>query len=218
MLQIYKDPHYVSEFSIYSERHNGTNFLQSSIEQSFNLKFTSFYGGKHWMGYADPDKIKYGARNVLFFGIVRHPYDWIYAFYNMPHHVPKHIKSNRFSFLSSEWYSVNNNKQEIMHDRNFLTNERYKNIFELRSTKIRYLVETMPLISSNYVLVTYEYFTKYYDKFLQNVSDRYKLIRKKNNLQAIIKEPITILDHNIKSIIDSNIDWNLESVFGYCAR
>jgi hypothetical protein len=218
MIQIYRDPHYIEKFAIYGERHSGTKFLQNSIEQCFNINLTSFYGGKHWMGYADHNKIKYDARNVLFFGIVRHPYDWIYAFYNMPHHVPKHIKGNIFSFLSNEWYSINPDKTEIMHDRNFNGGKRYRNIFELRLTKIDYLINTMPIIANNYILITYEYFTKNYSKILDMISDRFKMKKNNVNLKAVIKKPIKIPDVKIKSIIDNNIDWELESTLGYFPR
>ena len=53
-------------------------------------------------------------------------------------------------FLNKEFWSFNDNKmnrdtkKEIMHDRNIYTGVRYKNIFELRHTKIKWMLEDLP--------------------------------------------------------------------------
>ena len=43
-----------------------------------------------------------------------------------------------------------------MTDRNIETNERYKNIFELRHIKNKFLIEKMPTLVKNYCLITYD--------------------------------------------------------------
>ena len=43
-----------------------------------------------------------------------------------------------------------------MDDRNIYTGERYKNIFELRHTKIKYMVEDLPNRVKNYIFIRYE--------------------------------------------------------------
>lgn len=217
MIQVYRDPHYIHKFAIYGERHSGTKFLEETIKQTFDLEITKFFGFKHWMGFADPSSIRYKDRGILFFGIIRHPYDWISAFFNMPHHVPRHNRNKLEKFLLNEWYSVDNNGQEIIFDRNYLTKLRYKNIFELRKFKTLYLADTMPLTAQNYILVTYEFLINHYDKFLNIVSDRFQLLKKGTGSKPFTK-PQLILDNHIKKIIDSNIDWSVESVFGYTPR
>jgi hypothetical protein len=220
MIQIYRDPHYIEKFAIYGERHSGTNFLEETIKKTFELDITHFFGFKHWMGFANPNKITYWNRGILFLGIVRHPYEWLNGFFNMPHHVPRHNRNSFERFLLNEWYSENLQRQEIMQDRNYTTQPntvRYKNIFELRKLKTIYLSEIMPMIAKNYVLVTYEFFTKYHDKFVQMISDRFSLLRKNDPPKPFFK-PNIILNENIKKIIDSNIDWSVESVFGYAPR
>jgi hypothetical protein len=220
MIQIYKDPHYIERFAIYGERHSGTNFLQQTISQAFKIDITSFFGHKHWMGFANEAKISCN-RQILFFGIVRHPYDWLNGFFKLPHHVPK---CNQFffeKFLLNEWYSIDNNKKEIMSDRNFTTKPnlvRYKNIFELRKTKINFLSETMPEIAKNYVLINYEFLVNYHEKFIKLISSRFNLpLINKSPVAPIYKNPI-ILDTKIKNIVDSNIDWSSELIFGYGPR
>jgi hypothetical protein len=220
MIQIYRDPHFIDKFAIYGERHSGTKFLEETIKKTFEIDITQFFGFKHWMGFANPDKITYWDRGILFFGIVRHPYEWLNSFFNLPHHVPKHNRVSFEKFLLNEWYSIDNNKQEIMVDRNYITRPdavRYKNIFELRKLKIIYLSEIMPMIAKNYILTTYEFFIRYHNQFIKMVSDRFSLLKKNTPPKSFVK-PNIILDQNIKNIIDSNIDWSVESIFGYAPR
>ena len=48
-------------------------------------------------------------------------------------------------FLFDEFYSINDNNNEIMkEDLNFITGNKYKNIFELRFLKNYYLIKNMP--------------------------------------------------------------------------
>ena len=53
-------------------------------------------------------------------------------------------------FLNKEFWSFNDNNgnrdttKEILEDRNIYTGERYKNIFELRHTKIKWMLEDLP--------------------------------------------------------------------------
>ena len=43
-----------------------------------------------------------------------------------------------------------------MEDRNINTGERYKNIIELRSVKLRWMLEKLPALAKNCILMTYE--------------------------------------------------------------
>lgn len=220
MIQIYRDSHFIEKFSIYGERHTGTKFLEESIQSTFNIDITSFFGFKHWMGFTKPEIITYKNRGVLFFGTIRHPYDWLNSFFKLPHHVPKHNRNTFENFLLNEWYSIDQNKQEILKDRNLLTAPdyiRYKNIFELRKVKLEYLTFAMPEIAKNYVLTTYEFMTNYHHQFINLISNRFSLLKIGTPATPIIR-PKIVLDQNIKHIIDSNIDWSLESIFGYVPR
>jgi hypothetical protein len=220
MIQIYRDSHYIEKFAIYGERHSGTNFLEHTINTTYNIDITHFFGFKHWMGFANPDKIKYWNRGILFFGIIRHPYEWLNSFFNVPHHVPRHNRNSFDNFLLNEWYSIDRTQSEIMADRNYTTQPdliRYKNIFELRKYKTIYLADIMPTIAQNYVLTTYEFLINYHTKFLNLISDRFHLLPKGISAKPFHK-PQIVLDKNIKEIIDSNIDWSVESVFGYSPR
>ena len=77
--------------------------------------------------------------DVLFIGIVRNPYDWLGSFKRQPHHVAPELTKSWESFLLSEFWSTHNGN-ELMDDRNYETKNRYKNIFELREQKNKYLL------------------------------------------------------------------------------
>ena len=66
------------------------------------------------------------------------------------------MTENIDSYLNDTFYSVYNDNREIMIDRNIDTGERYKNIFELRLIKNKYLIEKMPKLVKNYCLITYD--------------------------------------------------------------
>lgn len=218
MLYLCRDSHYIDKFTIYGERHSGTNFLESCIKQQFGLDITYFYGFKHWMGFAKPEVISYN-RQVLFIGIVRNPYDWLAAFYNAPHHVPRFNSLNINTFLTNEWYSIDCHNNEIMYDRNFTSKpyKRYHNIFEMRRTKYIYLSQVMPLIAKNYILLSYDSFLKNHTNYLNIIGNRY-------HLKTINKPPIPVekksynFDLPIKNLINSNLDWTLEESLGYTIR
>ena len=101
MISIYRSKYeYIKNFQLYGERHSGTNFLENSLRNIFNLEQTSFFGGKHFFGFSKPETITY-ERHTLFVGIVRDPYDWILAMYSLPHHVSKVNKKSFLDFITN---------------------------------------------------------------------------------------------------------------------
>jgi hypothetical protein len=202
----------IFNFTIYGERHSGTNFLESCISQRFDLPVTYIFDNKHFFGWQKPERITYKGRHTLFIGIVRNPYDWIMAMNRLPHHVPKH-NCGLPHMLLNEWYSVHG-KTEIMADRNYATKERYKNIFELRKNKCLFLSQIMPIIAHNYILITYEEFIYNHYFILDLIGSRFNLHKKHQTAPpAPIKKREVPPD--IKTIIYNNIDWTVENFIGY---
>lgn len=217
MLQLYRSKYeYIKEFVIYGERHSGTKFLEQSIQSLFQIPKTGFFGHKHWMGFAKPERIWY-ERHTLFLGIVRDPYDWLLALYDLPHHIPRHNRNNFKRFLLNEHYSVDQNEQEILQDRNFAHSHkpRYKNIFELRSNKLVYLNEIMPDLASNYVFMTYENLIANYYHIMNIISCRFDLKKKGKVLQPNPIKHRGFRKEEDKKIITDNIDWDAERKVGY---
>ena len=208
---------YIDQFVIYGERHSGTNLTEKIFVQKFGLTRSHFYGNKHWFGWTKPETIAYKNKHVLFIGLVRNPYDWIMAMINLPHHVYHHRMVNLESFLLNEWYSTNNYNDEIIEDRNPITRQRYKNIFDMRTYKYRYLNEIMPVIAPNYVLISYDMLLKNYESYLNIIENRFYL-KTIGSPPALQNKSSYGIPNNIKSIIDNNVDWSLEESLGFYRR
>ena len=85
-------------------------------------------------------------------------------------------------FLNKEFWSLKLNgdtKKELMKDRNIYTGERYKNIFELRHTKIKWMLEDLSNKVKNCIFIRYEDLINDFEKTLLKIKDK-GLEEKKN--------------------------------------
>ena len=86
--------------------------------------------------------------------------------------MPPELCSDVDSFLNKEFYSLaktSNNVFEI--DKNIETNEKYKNIFELRLVKNKFLIEKMPKLVKNYCLITYDELTNNFINIMNKIKE-----------------------------------------------
>lgn len=203
----------IKNFTIYGERHSGTNFLESIIQKVFKINPTWEYGWKHFFGFSNPKKLCY-ASNTLFIGTARNPYDWIMAMHKIPHHLPSINSKNIYSMMLNQWMSIHNDKTEIMEDRNYLNNNRYNNIFEMRQSKLDYLISVLPNYVSNYIIVTYENMLNNQNAIINMISRQFRLPVLEYPPDVIYKKPY-IIDDQIKQIINENLSWKLENMYGY---
>ena len=142
----------IKKFTIYGERCSGTNYLEELIKTNFDVEVTWEYGWKHFFGFDDLSN----SNDTLFIGIVREQHKWLNSLYKTPHHLHPSLKHNVLPFLFGEFWSIHDNGQENKCDRNMYTKKRYNNIFEMRHTKIKFLIEDMPKKVKNYILIRYE--------------------------------------------------------------
>jgi len=175
------------KYTIYGERCSGTNYLENLINLNFNSEITWEFGWKHFFGFNDLNN----SDDTLFIAIVRDPYNWINSLYREQHHLPTNFK-NIDNFLNDEFYSLDENKnyEEIMADRNIYTNERYKNIFEMRHTKLKFLIDDMPTKVKNYILIRYEDLLNEFNKTMNKIKDKGLIV--KNNIK---KFPLNVLTY-----------------------
>lgn len=174
----------INKFTILGERCSGTNFLEEAILKNFDLNITWEYGWKHFFGRSDFEN----SDDVLFLGIARDPISWLNSLYRDPHHIPPHIRRSVTSFLNSEFYSehfVNGALEEIMEDRNFKNEKRYKNIFELRSNKLIYLKNDLQNKVMNYYFIKYDDLCNNYDFILSDLSEKFKIKTKQSSFLKI---------------------------------
>lgn len=149
----------ITKFTIYGERCSGTNYLENLMIANFDIDVTWEYGSKHFFGFSDLSN----SDDTLFICIIRDPYTWLNSLYKLPHHLSYSLRNNVDNFLNNEFFSFYDNlgdeineSQEIMHDRNIYTCQRYKNIFDMRYTKLKFMTEDLPLKVKNYIFIRYE--------------------------------------------------------------
>lgn len=157
----------LKKIQIYGERCSGTNFLKRLLETNFDVEITDDFGHKHFFGFQNLRK----SDDVLFICIVRDPLTWLNSFYRMPWHIAHENRSSVFNFLNNEMSSYYDNSynpelsgKEIREDRHIFTKKRYKNIFELRHTKIKWMLVKLPRKVKNYIFIRYEDLLHDFDK------------------------------------------------------
>jgi hypothetical protein len=216
---------------VLGERCSGTHFVVSAISQNFTITYTNkSFLSKHFFGhksvvYSDDD-----IQNTLFICVVRDPVDWIDSFFKRTHHVPPKNKLTIESFVQNEWYSIYETMtksggikgEEIMEDRNMITQERYKNIFELRKVKIDYFLHTMKQKAKHFLLLRYEDLRDDYENTLHSIKTQFNLVQSCNPFKRIdkykgtytelySKKPI-LLTAEIQEYIKQNVDAEQEAL------
>lgn len=163
----------IKKFTIYGERCSGTNWLENIITMNFNIEITWKYGWKHFPGFDNLEN----SDDTLFICISRNPVDWLNSFYLNPFHLPKCLKGNVHNFLNDEFWSFDDNEKktdetkELLIDRNLYSKERYKNIFELRHIKLKYMIEDLPKKVKNYIFIRYEDLVNDFENTINKIKD-----------------------------------------------
>ena len=235
----------IKNIKIYGERCTGTNFLEAIItgksyfydnskastggvnfrpegSPAFKLPIDEDnFGYKHFFGTHDTDIIQKGDE-TLFIGIVRNPYDWLESLFEKRHHLPydnwkpNNFLFNEWSYVYDQWSQVDEPGREVR-DNNIITGEKYKNVFELRKTKLAYLHNHLPKIAKNYILIRYEDLCNNHSYIIEEISRRFNIeiinhdyvspIKKIKNKGEFLKE--------YRSLITENIDWDVERLYNY---
>lgn len=213
----------VKYFTIYGERCSGTNFIERAIIKNFKIELTWDYDFKHFFGhYKFEEKEKYDE--TLFIGIIRGPFEWMSSLYRTHHHIPYKNRINWKSFINNEFYSIHNGKEKL-EDRNMITKKRYKDIFELRYLKNKFLIEEMKNKVNNYILLRYEDFLDRYELSMKFVQEKFKLVRLNEKLIHInnykgygdvkYKKKKYFIPENVLIEIKKNLNKEQEKSLGY---
>lgn len=183
----------IQKITIYGERCSGTNYLETLLAENFNdYKLTWEYGWKHFFGHQNLQN----SDDTLFICIVRNQVDWVNSLYRRKYHIANHLRLSVENFLNKEFYSYNDQASgskdgtEIMEDRNIYTGERYKNIFELRHTKLKFLYKDLPKLVKNYIFIKHEDLINNFEKTMIKIKN-IGLIVKPN-----INFPLNVFTYN----------------------
>jgi hypothetical protein len=215
----------LKKVTIYGERCSGTNYLEELLVLNFNVEIVWNYGWKHFFGFNDLSN----SDDTLFIGIIRNLEDWINSLYRQKYHLPRVLTTSNDTYLNDTFYSINYNNDEIMSDRNIDTGERYKNIFELRFVKNKFLIEKMPKLVKNYCLITYDNLIdnfkdvmNNFNNFLQikdwktfplNIEYNTNPVYRKQKNTKFIKKSNNIPKEKIKNKIKENTKINTKLLF-----
>ena len=164
----------ISNVKIYGERCSGTNYLEILIRKNFKVQIINHYGFKHFFGFHHLEN----SDNTLFICIIRDYHSWLNSFYEKKWHLSPLQRYNKYNFLHSEHWSYFDDPRhhgkkygkEIMEDRNIYTKNRYKNLFELRYTKIKWMQETLPTLVKHSILIRYEDLLYHFEYIMMNLS------------------------------------------------
>lgn len=219
----------ITEFTIFGERCSGTNLLENIMVDNFKITNTLRYGKKHFFGFRSYKN----SDHVLFLCIVRNPYDWLMSLFQNPAHLHTDLRGSLDVFLKGEISSYffgkrygDRDGKEIIEDRNLQTKERYKNIFELRRIKCRYLLNELPKLVKNYYFVTYEQLIENPEAILKIVAKQFDLELKKEKIevdmtidykhknQKFVKKEYVVPKDQLR-FINSSLTWVLENRMGY---
>lgn len=234
-------------FEFFGERCSGTNFLETAISTNFQLSYRNEGRNKHFFCFNKYDE---SYDNTLFIGIIRNPIYWINSFYLEKHNIPEKNKGSLKAFLFHPFYSVdkaihyyNTNKSKdlsmdfmkqytlnkeyiLSEDMNYHTGKPYKNIFELRQLKNHYLMNILPNMIKNYILINYEDLLYNYTETLEKIKNKFHLDKKypiykpvqqykKSDKFKFVKQRQILLPPAIISLIWNNLDIEQEKQLGY---
>ena len=180
----------IEKVKIYGERCSGTNYLHALLEKNFNVKIADHIhelGHKHFFGFENLSE----TDNVLFICIVRDPTTWMNSFYQSPWHLHSSLLGNTNNFMSNKFYSiyddhyggVPNGKfgKHIEKDLHIYTKKYYRNIFELRETKLKWMIETLPTLVKNYLLIRYEDLVDFFEETMTLLAEQGLPIKDNNS-------------------------------------
>ena len=161
------------------------------------------------------------------------------SFFEKKWHLPEHLDKVNFStFIKSEMYSVKDQNipsiggdvgSEILADRSYITKGRFKDIFEMRHTKMNFLFHEFPSMCSNMIIVRLEDFQADFNQVLNTISNEFEISKKiypfenllnyKGNPTLPIYEKKELkLNKKEIDIIDENLNETWERVLNYPLR
>ena len=163
-------------YFIYGERSSGTNILNETIKLNFEDDLlVCDMNKKHFFNFTNIENVE----DCLYISIVRDPVDWINSLYRNPHLISHELFEDKIKFISSEfktWHKNPKEKNSIfttkiknprdqsyievdtenLDGRHIYTGQIYRNVFEMRHIKLKFMCDDMPKLLSNYIIIKYE--------------------------------------------------------------
>lgn len=185
----------IKYFTVFGLPCSGTNYIESLMLINFDIGYLK-YGWKHrYIDFFDfshkPTSIS-NFDELLIIIVHRNIFDWLRSYYKSPYHIPDELLKDEFSgFIRKEWWlwhdvssglmsGHRNYHNELMIERHPQTKDRYKDIFEMRYTKLQGYIDLIKMskdMDLNVYIVDYD-FIKLNDNYkcvLSDISNKYNL-------------------------------------------
>ena len=159
----------ISRYTIFGERCSGTNYVQKLMEANFDLPVTWAFGWKHFFcRQGETQTLLHSAdtKNTLFLCVVRNPVSWVNSLYRDPFHLrqwpqtrgpshkrdtrPKHDGARILEMLTSPV------ERDGTPERDVRTGEQYRNIMDMRSQKLQFMLDWVPTSVEHYIIIRHE--------------------------------------------------------------
>ncbi len=186
----------IQYIKVMSERCSGSYYTVALIDENFDglTRLGDEYGIKHfypWFGYESKyygpqeDYTFEGSENVLFVILFRDPYDWLRSLKRTTFLGPEELQICDFSqFIRGKW-GINTSYDQVREwqkihpliELNPMTGGLFKNVMEMRSAKIRNLLQ-VPSKVRNYYIINYEKVRDCPEEVVQEMESIFHLTRK----------------------------------------
>ncbi|WP_010164201.1 hypothetical protein [Sphingomonas sp. PAMC 26617] len=159
----------ITRMQIYGQRCSGTNIVAQTLAANIpELQLTDAFGHKHWFVAAQT----LFPADTLSVVVARDAFDWVRSLHRQPWHAHPDLKAKPFAaFVRSEWNSCWDEHfdhiepghpllgQEMLHERDPATGERFANCIAKRTAKLRHWAD-LPMRAHNVALVSYDGFMR----------------------------------------------------------
>jgi len=218
----------VTEFAVFGERCSGTKYLRRLVELNFTCSDTPRVGAKHWF-YDKDHVIRVGTASTLFLVIVRDPRTWLRSMWAQPYHVHSSLRGVTFDqFIQKEWRcnfdetshtppGHPNFGAEMMFERSPETGKRFANVVQMRSAKLRALLELRRIVD-HFVVITYEELVSSPQTVVKFLETRFGLPRRTERINLGKKhapKPHEPLEERHVAHVKKYIDEEVEKIVGY---
>lgn len=235
----------ITHFVIFSERCSGSNYLHDLILFNLEMKEANFCH-KHFPPwhelsqesyYGDPRHYTFDETDdTLFIVLFRNPYDWARSLHKNPWHAADHLRKIPFSdFIRTPWELLPPERDWLVRncleanpllDKNPYDGSPFSNIFELRSAKIRTMLQILYKAKNSYCL-NYETVRDNPEGIIQEIENIFT-IKAKERFEPVIKyvggirgnglylaKPYPQLSSDDLFYINTQLDVALERSIGY---
>lgn len=186
----------IKYIKVMSERCSGSYYTTALIDENFDglTRLGDEYGIKHfypWFGYESKyygfkeDYTFEGSENVLFVILFRDAYDWLRSLKRTTFLGPAELQICDFSqFIRGKW-GINTDYDQVRQwqkihpliELNPTSGDRFNNVIEMRSAKIKNLLQ-VPYKVKNYYVINYEKVRDYPEEIVREIESIFHLTRK----------------------------------------